>query len=321
MSTLDQSTTGTLSDVMAGKVNGERLYQIKTLQKAVPLMRDLPMKEANNGDIHEYEIQNTLITTYSRDLNEYLTTGKSTSKVEKASAQNFSSGYSIDKRILVKESNEQEFLSRQVDGMIMSAAQAVDQALFYGTGIGSQMKGIAIRTNSLGDRVKGEGDSANLTSLYIVCHDSQEGAFGFYPAGSKGGLDVTDKGDVEYTIQDSGVDKRLTKRDLELDFNMGFGVGDERSLGRYCNINVATIAATFDEDKVTDIMAQLPVHLRPKARSYASRKLYAAIQKRYNAKTNVQFTADNPWGYGMTMINDLPVYLDEMISEDETVVT
>jgi len=322
MATLDQSAVGTLSDVMKGKVNGERLYQIKRLEKAVPLMRDLPMVEANNGDIHEYETQNSLIATSSRDLNEYLDTGKSTSKVEKATAQNFSSGYGIDVRILKKESDKSAFLSRQIDGMIMSAAQSVDQSIFYGTGVGANMKGLAIRMNELGDRVVSNGGSSDATSLFIACHDSSDGVFGFYPQGSKGGLNVEDKGEVEYTKDTSGVRSRLTSRDLELDYNMGLAVGDDRSIARYCNIDVsATSATTFDEDKVTDIMAQLPVHLRPKARGYASRKLFAAIQKRYNAKVNVQFGQETPFGYGLTLVGDLPVYLDEMISEDETIIT
>jgi hypothetical protein len=104
------------------------------------------------------------------------------------------------------------------------------------------------------------------------------------------------------------------------DFNYGIGVADDRCVQRLVNCDSREIVGhDYFENTLIDAIEALP-NLDNTA-IYCGRQIMAAIRKRFNEKSNVNFYPDTVWGRKMLTFQGLPIVKDDSLSTAETTVS
>ena len=325
MATKQTGERGNIKDILAG-TGRDGQYQIvgEILEREIPLFRDAPMIEANNITFHEYTVRNTLPASSLVRANKRRQGAKGSVRMETVHLEKRAITYRVDVEDLKKSPNPQEFLNNEMRAGLIGIGQDFDTQMFYGTGIGDEMEGLAPKLDTIGLEVEGpfvidNGDSTgDLTSMYLVAWDVAAGVSLAYPKGSSAGITMKDHGIVP-SWGDEGSDTGFIEYAThEVRVSGGLVVKDDRAIGRIANIDVsAPSETTFDENNFILMVNQFPAHLRNKIKGYASRNLKASIDMRANAKDNAYYTAMDVFGKHVPGISGVPIMLDEMISEDE----
>jgi hypothetical protein len=320
MATYDLSTRGNLKDILENiGPDGNYMTVAEILDRETAVLKDAPMREANDTTIHKYSVRNSLPGSSITRFNERRTGSKGSTKMEIAQIETRNNLYRIDKRLVDIATDASELLNDEAHAMIEGLGQDFDERVIYGEGGTGEILGIAPRLATLGDFVLSNATTVaneELTSMYIVGWDAARGCSMVYPKGSTGGIEFKDRGIVDSDTDDGFIQNQVT----EVFVSGGFIVKDDRGLARIANVDVqdATLGeTTFDENKVILLINRMPVHLRRRAIAYVSRNLHAAIEMRANDKDNAYYTAMNVFGEDITSIRGLPIRLDEKISEAE----
>lgn len=326
MATNDLVKQGTLLDLMNQiGPDGNLLAVAEVLQKETPILKDAVWVEANDTVQHMYSRRTSLPKSELLMINKGVggnigTTEQVTSGL---SARGNRPWY--DARLVDLAPNKAEYRNQQSRAVIMGIGQEFDSDIIYGNKASdaAAFDGIESYVDSLSNEmvVKGSATSASskITSAYIVAWDVTNGAYMAYPRGSMAGVKYEDKGKRSKDLADGTV---LEVYEDYVEICGGLCVADKRALGRYCNIDVSNpTTTTFDENKLIILLNKMPATLRSKAVIYVSRSLKSAIEIRANSKDNAYYTRENVFGEQLEKIFGVPIRLDEMISEAESVIS
>lgn len=229
--------------------NGAIAKVVETLSKRSPLIQDAVFIEGNLPTGHQYTSEEALPSVYWRKLNQGILPSKArTGQVTEAAG--ILEGRSIvDRAVARLNGNEVAYRASQDMRFLRALKYGADSAFIYSSTATTpeQVHGIAPRLDSLagevGDQVvDGGGSGSDNTSIYIVCW-SPETVTGFFPKGSKAGIEHTDMG-LQYV--DDGTGKMLKAYCTDWDWNLGFAVVDKRFIVRIANIDVSDLSGTGD---------------------------------------------------------------------------
>lgn len=314
---------GTLLDVMNSIAPDGNLLKIaEVMDKAAPMFKEAKWAEANKTTQHIYSRRFSLPVSerikYNKGVGSNI--GSSTEVIVEIEARG-NRPYN-DKRLVDLSPNPMEYRANQAHASIEGMAQDVETDLLYGSIADGTCAydGLSTRLNALADQmVVGHGGTGSfLSSIYLVAWDNPSGAFLAYPKGSQAGIKFEDKGQ---SVKDMPDGTRMDIYEDYIESSVGLCIGDLRSIGRIANIDTSVVASTgFDEDKLIYVINQMPAMLRKSVVAYASRKVKGLIDMRANAKGNAFYTKENVFGEEILKCYSVPIRLDEMISEAETVV-
>lgn len=152
----------------------------------------------------------------------------------------------VDKALADLNGNTAAFRLTEDSAHIEAMSQQMAQTLFYGNE-GTQPEaftGLAPRYNSLAAQnadniIDGGGTGSDNTSIWLCIWGPRTG-FGIYPKGSKGGLQMQDKGQV--TIENvDGAGGRMEGYRTHYRWDLGLTIRDWRYFVRIPNIDVSAL--------------------------------------------------------------------------------
>lgn len=228
--------------------NGEVLDVAEILAESNPILEDMVFTEANGTTTNLSVARSGLPAGTWRKLNYGVQPEKATSVQITDSCGMLEAYAEVDKKIISLSKNPAKTRLSQDRAFIMGLGKTMASTLIYGdTDINPErFMGLMPRFDSLtaenGQNIinaGGTGVDSNNTSILLVgwgestCH-------GFYPQGSKAGLDKQDLGEV--TLIDAAGGKYQGLR-THYTWDMGLAVPDWRYIVRIANIDVSDLLA------------------------------------------------------------------------------
>ena len=324
MATNELLKQGTLLDIMNQiGPDGNLLAVAEVLQKETPILKDAVWVEANDTVQHVYSRRTALPKSEILKFNKGVTGNKGATEQEISGIMARGNRPWYDARLVDLAPNKQEYRNMEARATIMGIGQEFDNDILYATKADDvkSFDGLMSYVNSATGKMVQLGgatsSSTSVTSAYIVAWDVTMGAFMAYPRGSKAGIKFEDKGRRAKDMSDGST---MEVYEDYVEISGGLCVSDLRAVARYANIDVSdpSSATAFSEDKIIVLLNKMPASLRSKAVIYVSEGLKSMIEIRANKKDNAYYTPKNVFGEELTAIRNVPVRLDEMISESET---
>lgn len=226
-----------------------RVVELMTQENA--LLQDAVFMEGNLPTGHRFSSRVGLPTVGWRKLNEGIASSKSIrEQIDEASGM-LEGMSEVDVELAKLNGNEAAFRASEDDGFIQAMSNKVETSLLYSSTASEPeaIHGLTARLNSSTGRggsqivkVTGGASGNDQTSMWAVCW-GPESVFGFYPKGSKVGLETNDMG---IQLVDDGTGKRFRAYTSHWSWKLGVCVKDYRQLARACNIDLGTEVASND---------------------------------------------------------------------------
>ena len=311
--------------------NGNAIKTAEVLMQQSNILKDAPVKKANNILTHKETYRTGLPSAEVKRLNQGVGGSFPSRDNVEFGLKNYQSLPWIDKMEFVYAKNPDEVRQDNMEGILMGCGQSMNRDFIYDSIAANgadHINGIAWHTRTLdGDRVVSAGGTAGatkLTSIYVVGWDLMSGAYALVPERKGAGIDFEVLGDQ--IIQDpNDATKNIHAEMYKVEAFLGLGTRDPRAFRRIANIDVSTVGATtFDETLLMRVLNDLPVALQNKKSTviYVPKEMALAIQLRANAKTNASFVYGQTelFGEPVMTFNGYPIRVDESISTAEDVV-
>jgi hypothetical protein len=282
------------------------------------MLLDVPAKEANNGAI------NVTLQRSIKPMGQHRIYNKGVGK--KATQTNIvhdriamMAVYSdVDAEMLKHSGNEAAARMSEAVVIIKGMGLTQAQTLIYGTGSKpDEFDGLFTRYNSLANKQvsNAEGTGSNLTSIYI-CALGPDLFHLIYPKGSNSvGVNREDRGLVD--VQDEDGKEYPVKRDY-FTAQYGIAVRAPEAVRR-----IANIPADISGDDLIDIIMAAR-HRMPQGAAtyvmYSNLDIMIKLDKAARDKTNVVYTAADPWGRAITHVRDMRCRRMDVIKNTESAV-
>ncbi len=238
----------------------------------------------------------------------------------------------IDKALADLNGNTSEFRLSEDTAFIEGMGQEFANTLFFGDESVDPEKftGLAPRFNSLSAEnadniVVGGGAGTDNTSIWLVGWSPQT-VFGIIPKGSKAGLQTTDKGQV--TIENAdGANGRMEAYRTHYRWDCGLTVKDWRYVVRIPNIDKSLLTVDHSTGaNLVDLMVQaeelIPNMSLVRPVWYMSRPTRTMLRRQItNDISGSTLTREDVGGKKVSMFNDLPVKISDVLAADEALVS
>jgi hypothetical protein len=314
------STQFTLIEAAKLTNDGKALAVAEILQKSKPVLNHIPWFEANS------QFQNKTAQRYNlpagswRHFNAGVASETSQVKQITDTMGMLQSYFEPDKDLVDSMPNPAQYRNDQNAAFVEGFGQTMAYQVWYGNALVDTEKftGLAPRLNTLGVyNVQGCGGSGSDTSSIFLVQWGPGKVYGIFPRGTSAGLKHEDLGQV--TKVDSNALMWQVYRD-HYKWDAGIVVEDPKCIGRVANIEVSGTSNIFDEDVLIKTKNQMR-NQGQGAIGYCSTNVYSYIMIAIKDKSNVFFPVSDPFGSGtVPSLLGCPLYVDEMISEAETVV-
>lgn len=211
-----------------------------------PVLEDMAWIEGNLPTGHRTTVRTGLPTPTWRKLYGGVQPTKSSTAQITDSCGMLEAYAEVDKALADLNGNTAAFRLSEDRAHIEGMAQEMASTLFYGNE-GSEPEaftGLAPRYNSLSaanadNIVNAGGSGSDNTSIWLVVWGDQT-CHGIYPKGSKGGLQMTDKGQVTIENVDNA-GGRMEGYRTHYRWDAGVSLRDWRYVARVCNIDVSAL--------------------------------------------------------------------------------
>jgi hypothetical protein len=239
----------------------------------------------------------------------------------------------IDKKLADLNGNSAAWRVSEDAAKVQGFSQKVARYMFYGNE-GTEAEaftGLAPRFNSLSalnaeNIIKdASGSGANVFTSMWVCVWSQMTGFGFYPKGSKAGLDMVDKGTV--TIENiDGAGGRMEAYRTYYSQDIGMAIRDWRYFVRVqCRLSAVTKAGATGPvlgDMLAKALRRIPNLNAGRAAIYMNRDSMDAFDLQGNNHPLLRFTTqENAQGKFITTFRGIPVRrVDQLLNTEAEVV-
>lgn len=332
MATLDLTSAFTLVEIAKRTWGNEVLPLANALVQRNDIVRDALWFEANGPTHHIYSKVIALPSGTWRILN---------SGVDKKVGQT----RQVDERIALLEgaseideaallmSPDPLMIRSQEDLLFLEGmGQQFAQALFYGnqwksnSGAPTHMTepeklvGLGARyynSSSHSNVQLAGGSGADLTSIWIV-EWSPNGVFLAYPRGAKTtGVERVDNGRQRLLDSNS---KPFWGYCTQFKINAALCVKDDRAVQRIANIETAGSTSIFDPDLLIKALNKMP-SMGEGATIYCNRTIKSQIDINAKDKSNVFYTAQDPYGRSITYFRGVPVHLCEQLIDTEEAIS
>ena len=314
--------------------NAQFIYAANVLAKNKMFVRDMPMVASNQIMSNIGSRTSYLPTPGTRQFNKGVAPTASHNTPFNDPIAMVEDYSEVDKALWQIQNDPNAWRQQKDAAKVEAMGQKAEDLIIYGsiaTDPGA-FNGLATRFNSLTTRpngssswpynvVSGGGSGGDTTSIFVVQWGPNK-VYGIYPKNLPGGLQVEDLG--ECTINSGSEASPYYYQGFRSHFvwNLGLVVEDERCVQRYANIETSGSTNIFDDDKLIEILGNLPDGgAAPGTVIYVPRSIYTQLNIQAKDKNNVNYTPDNVWGGNIVTFRGVPVRLAEGIDETETVVS
>lgn len=314
--------------------NGRAIFVANTLARKNPIVKEVPILEANQALTHVGGRQLALPTVGKRALNDGVVIAAHKEVPITAPMSLFETASQIDVELLKLAGPNGDVLRQRKDAAFIEAmAQAVADEIINGS-IGDDalgFNGLATMFCSSTTYPNGDstwfynvqlagGSSSALASIY-VCEWGPDKMHLIYPKNTMGGLEITDRG--EQWVYTSGATKKFWAKVTQFVWRCGLFVADERCCQRIANIEKSGTSYLFDEDLLITAINRLPDGgENPNTRIYVNRTIKTQMEIRVKDKNNM-FVTNFPDAFGVpvTRFRGIPVQVLDTLNTDETAIS
>lgn len=339
----------TLVDVInnysSADARAQFLIAARVLDRACPLIRYLPMVDANQILANVATRTDALPIPSTRRFNTGVqaTSSKNTVITDPMALLE---GYSeVDKELWKIQNDANAWRMDQDLNHIEGFKQLMETLLFYGSlsNDPGTFNGLATRFNNLESYPNGDqtwkvnvwnngATTGNVTSAWFIELGKQK-VFGIYPPNTPGGLNIEDLGEsTKETPNATGGGPQLSYMyqvlRTHLTWRMGIQVQDERCVQRVANINpVALSSNNFDENVFIQAKNWLPGGGEAEGtvlimnRDLKTQVDIRSVSQKLNAYTYFSSNETDVFGRGVTKFQNIPILVSEKILSTETVLT
>jgi len=326
-------TNPTLADVAkATDPDGKIATVVEILNETNDILSDMTFMEGNLPTGHRSSVRTGLPAPTWRKLYGGVQPAKSTI-VQVTDTTGMLEAYAeIDKALADLNDNTSAFRMQEDKAFIEGMNQEFADTLFYGNEgtAPEEFTGFAPRYNDItgpenADNILvGGGSGADNTSIWLIAWGPNT-VHGIYPKGSKGGLQMTDKGLV--TIEDAdGSGGRMEAYRTHYRWDLGLTIRDWRYVVRICNVDVS--ALTKDKSgssaDLTDLMSQaielLPAASMGRPVFYMNRNTRSFVKRQLANSTNVHLSMDEVGGKRVLAFDGIPVKRCDALTNAEATI-
>lgn len=305
---------------------------IEMLTKRNDILADMLWMEGNLPDGHKHNIRTGLPTATWRLLNYGTPKTKSTTALVKDTPGILTARSEIDVDLANIGNNRNQVRAGEDAAHIQAMNNTVSETIFYGNQSLDPEKftGLAPRYNSLSAEsgeniVDAGGTGSDNTSIWLVNWD-ENGTFGFFNQGAKGGLDVMDDGEVD-AYDAAGNLLRVYR--TRFDWKCGLSVADWQRNVRIANIDVSLLADAGESGYTGALLELLMIEAANKQAMgvsgntawYCNREVMTALDKLAITKTNMALSYQEFGGKRVLMFRGIPIRRCDSILNTETRIT
>lgn len=329
MSTLT-ATNPTLVDVAKRlDPNGKIDKIVELLEQTNDIISDSTWVEGNLPTGHRTTVRTGLPSPTWRKLYGGVQPTKSTTAQVTDNCGMLEAYAEVDKVLADLNGNTAAFRLSEDRAHIEGMNQEFASTLFYGNE-GTEPEaftGLAARYNSLSaenaDNIINASGASGNTSLWLVVW-GENTAHCIYPKGSKGGLQMTDKGQV--TIEDvtgSGGGRMEAYRS-HYRWDVGFTLRDWRYVARVANVEVSALTTLSNTKNLITWMIQaaerIPSFGMGRAAWYVNRNIREKLRLGIIEKVSSNLTWETVAGKRVMMFDGIPVRRCDAINSNEAAV-
>jgi len=310
---------------------------VELLAQSNPILEDMTFIEGNLLTGNKTTVRTGLPTPTWRKLYGGVTPGKSTTAQVTDSCGMLEAYAEVDKALADLNNNEAAFRLSEDSAHIEGMSQEMASTLFYGNE-GTEPEaftGLAPRFNSLSaqnadnivDAFSGSG--GDLTSIWLCVWGPQTG-FGIYPKGSKGGLQMTDKGQVtvENATDYSGGavgGGRFEAYRTHYRWDAGLTIRDWRYFVRIANIDISELGTLSNTKNLIEWMIKaserIPSYGKGRACWYVNRTIREKLRLGILEKVTNNLSWETVSGKRVMTFDDIPVKrTDALVNTESRVV-
>ena len=313
--------------------DGRLLFVAETLARKNPIVREVPIMEANQILAHVGSRQSSLPTVQKRAINDGVP--KSTHKELPVTAPMslFETMSQIDEELLrLAGANAESVIQRKDAAFVEAMAQAVADEIFFGSLADDVLgfNGLATMFNSLSTypnsdsswfyNVLSGGGTGGCTSIYAI-EWGPEKAHLIYPKGTQAGIEINDLG--KQLVSGVTASTQFVAYVTQFKWRCGLYVQDERCVQRIANIERSGATNIFDDDQLIQALNQLPdMGENPATRIYCNRQIRTQMDIRVKDKNNVNYmNVNDAFGKPVMYFRGVPVQVCDALNASESDVT
>ena len=325
----------TLMDVARRSGDAKISAIVEIMNKANPILDDIPWLECNSGVTHITTIRTGIPTPTWRMLNSGVPNIKSTTKQIKAGCGMLEaySEVDADQVTLARRNGGQQgaadFLASENAAVIEGFGQEIARAMVYGDPSDpKEPVGLVNYFNALpvggveNNVIDGGGVGSDNTSIWLI-QWGPDSVHGLYPQGSKAGLSENYKGIV--TVKDNDGNQFEAHR-THYKWDAGLVVRDWRSAVRIANVDVSEAVA--NSANALNILAALTraVYKLPKKSAmtrtaiYMRKELITLLDLQCQAKSNLLLGYVDVCGKPVLHFRGIPIREQETLLCTETAI-
>ena len=313
----------TLLEIANQSHNNQLMTIANVLSQTNDIFKDAVWIPANGVTTHLYVKTVSLPTGTWRGINEYVDSEIVETRQEEEGLAILESFSYVDKALLDKYSGpaRSQFRSSRDKLHVEGMSYTIASAIFYGNPAVNPktIKGFATRFNdtSMKNVINNGGSGSACTSIWTIQWGDGKVYF-IYPKGSKtAGIEVRDLGLQLFT---NSAGKKLLAYVTDFIFNIGIVVEDDRCIQRICNVDTASGTSNgFDYTKLNLALNQMKERGKG-AKIYVNKDIFTQIDNDAAAKTNVNYSATDPYGNQLTTFKGYPLRLVDAILSTETAI-
>lgn len=305
-----------------------------TLARKSPMVREVPIIEANQVLSHIGNRQLSMPTVQKRALNDGIPTSAHKEATVTAPMSLFEVESKVDEEIIRLAGANKDAVRTRKDMIFVEAmTQAVQEEIVYGS-IGDDVlgfNGLATMFDLSTAYPNGDsswfynvqlagGSGSDTTSIWVVEWGAEK-AHLIYPKGTVGGLEISDKGLQRVDGVTSGTS--FYAWCTQFKWRCGLYVQDERCVQRIANIESSGTSNIFDDDQLITALNRLPdMGENPMTRIYVNRTLRTQMDIRVKDKNNVNYVnVADAFGKPVLYFRGVPVQVCDAITNAETAIS
>jgi hypothetical protein len=291
---------------------------IECLRETNEMLIDLPALKANDGTHHVTLRRKNRPEGTHRLYNQGVETVSSQTDTIRDSSC-ILEAYSVVDADMANHTGNPEALRRsEAVGIIKGMGKQQARILIKGDNSANkeEITGLENRLNKLGNQVISMGGSGSgLTSLYLIA-SGPDFCHLFYPAGSN--TVGVERKDLEQKTWHDDAGKPYEAYVEFFSAQYGIAIRDPGAAVRICNIP-AGVSGDDLIDKILEMRRKMPSGASTYS-LFANLDILIKIDKTARDRSNVVYTAQDPWGKEITHIRDIRCRQQDAITNDESAV-
>lgn len=327
LSSSDRLTAAEIIKRGANNISADQRRIVELLALSNEMLLDAPIVMANDGTINTSVVRKALPSGTKRVYNQGVGVAASQTDLIHDICAQIAIYSEIDRDLVDNSVDKAETLMSEQIAFLEGLAQDMADDIFYGnhTKDAASINGFATRRAKLEDKkcLSMGGSAANkMTSIYLVKWGVNNVKY-IYPRGATGlGVKVEDKGVQTVAAPDGNGNMEAYRTYYKCDY--GIAVKNDKALIRIANIDMSKEMTDEEAQKLVRKILQAKSYL-PQGDGTVSILCNADVMSIFDqatlSKSNVVYTAEDPWGRPVNMLRDMRIRRCDAILNTEAVVT